>query len=52
MTKVFWTAVNTEKNLPEPWVPRHSIPRMNIGSIENIISWAQFSDGFLDRNGG
>ena len=24
---------------------------MDIGSIENIISWAQFSDGFLDRNG-
>ena len=32
--------------------PRQSKHRMGMSSIENIISWAQFSDGFLDWNGG
>ena len=54
MAKVFWTAVNTEKNhtASSPDCPRQSNHRMDMGSIENTISWAQFSDGFRDRNGG
>ena len=41
-----------ESSCVEPWAPRQSNHRMDMGSIENTISWAQFSDGFLDRNGG